>query len=98
MCSSTESEPFELDGNDVELWDGDEDDELQSGWKLSDSELPTDDELQQLEPVPVEAQALSKWVLLFRMYIRAKKRLSDTVVTLLLKFFCVFLTACSGPI
>ena len=53
----------------MELWDEDEDDELQSGWKLSDSEPPTDNELQQLEPAPVEAQALSKWVLLFLMYI-----------------------------
>ena len=55
----------------------------------SDPALPTDS---QLDSASSQSQALSRWVLLFLMFIQTTYKLSNTVISVLLRFFLVFLS------
>lgn len=61
--------------------------EILNDLELSDPVPPTDSQLES-----VQSQTLSRWILLFLMFIQATYNLSNTVVSVILCFFRVFLS------
>ena len=70
------------------MWNKEEE-EILNDLELSDPVTPSDS---QLDSVSMQSQALSRWVLLFLMFVRTTYKLSNTVISVLLRFFRVFLT------
>ena len=71
------------------MWNKEEEEEILNDLELSDPVTPSDS---QLDSVSMQSQALSRWVLLFLMFVRTTYKLSNTVISVLLRFFLVFLT------
>ena len=65
-----------------------QEDELVNDLKECDTEPQND---LQLDSIPSEAKALSKWILVYLFFIQASYKLSNTVVSMLLIFFHIFL-------
>ena len=71
------------------MWNKEEEEEILNDLELSNPVTPSDS---QLDSIPVQSQALSRWVLLFLMFVHTTYKLSNTVISVFLRFFRVFLT------
>ena len=85
MCL-LESEASDCEDDSTEMWNEDVEEEIINDLELTDPVPPTDS---QLDSASVQSQALSRWVLLFLMFIQATYKLSNTVVSVLLFLSCV---------
>ena len=70
-----ESDTFAL-GEDREVWNEDQEDELVNDLKECATEPQND---LQLDSIPPEAKALSKWIMVFLFFIQANYKLSKAV-------------------
>lgn len=84
-----ESEASDFEDNSTEMWNEEVEEEIINDLELADPVSPTDS---QLDSASVQSQALSRWVFLFLMLIQTTYKLSNTVISVLLRFFHVFLT------
>ena len=83
-----ESESLDMEENNLELWSSAEEEGLLDD--LSESCMaPTTDFTSSSETV--ESLSLARWIILFLMFIQATHKLSNTVISVLLKFFHTFL-------
>ena len=71
------------------MWNQEAEEEILNDLEQSDPALPTD---YQLDSASSQSRALSRWVLLFIMFFQTTYKLSNTVISVLLRFFRVFLS------
>ena len=83
---TVESESSECEDN-TEVWSSGEEG-LLSDLGLNDT-APTADSV--VSPDAVESHVLARWIILFLMFTQATHKLSNTVISVLLKFFRVLL-------
>ena len=86
-----ESESSDIEEDYTEIWSDVEEDGILSDLHAnpSDTALTTDSTLSSEK---VESQALAKWIILFLMFIQTTYKLSNTLISVLLKFFHIFLS------
>ena len=71
------------------MWNKEEEEKILNDLELSDPVTLSDS---QIDSALVQSHALSRWVLLFLMFIDTTYKLSNTVISVPLRFFRVFLT------